>query len=79
MSMCSFFSIQIIGELVIYYLLMVVTPVSIVSGSIIDYLQMLKEKWESCKDPEKDAVKKMWWSVFLELSIYKEILVIMIH
>ncbi|CAH2072805.1 unnamed protein product [Thlaspi arvense] len=24
------------------------------------YLQMLKEKWESCKDPEKDAVKKMW-------------------
>ncbi|XP_056846265.1 uncharacterized protein LOC108815149 isoform X1 [Raphanus sativus] len=30
-------------------------------NDIIDYLQMLKEKWESCKDPEKDAVKKMWW------------------
>ncbi|KAL0887952.1 hypothetical protein Bca101_011935 [Brassica carinata] len=29
-------------------------------NDIIDYLQMLKEKWESCKDPEKDAVKKMW-------------------
>ncbi|KAL1188964.1 hypothetical protein V5N11_029068 [Cardamine amara subsp. amara] len=27
---------------------------------IIDYLQMLKEKWESCKDPENDVVKKMW-------------------
>ncbi|KAL0647980.1 hypothetical protein Bca4012_046271 [Brassica carinata] len=29
-------------------------------NDIIDYLQMMKEKWESCKDPEKDAVKKMW-------------------
>ncbi|KAJ0243463.1 Nuclear factor kappa-B-binding protein [Hirschfeldia incana] len=29
-------------------------------NDIIDYLQMLKEKWESCKDPEKAAVKKMW-------------------
>uniref|UniRef100_M4CX44 DEUBAD domain-containing protein n=1 Tax=Brassica campestris TaxID=3711 RepID=M4CX44_BRACM len=29
-------------------------------NDIIDYLQMLKEKWESCKDPEKDSVKKMW-------------------
>ncbi|ESQ41351.1 hypothetical protein EUTSA_v10012594mg [Eutrema salsugineum] len=29
-------------------------------NDIIDYLLMLKEKWESCKDPEKDAVKKMW-------------------
>ncbi|CAH8328183.1 unnamed protein product [Eruca vesicaria subsp. sativa] len=29
-------------------------------NDIIDYLQMLKEKWESCKDPEKEAVKKMW-------------------
>ena len=47
------------------YFHMVVTPVSIVSGSIIDYLQMMKEKWESCKDPEKDAVKKMWRSVLL--------------
>ncbi|CAF1697353.1 unnamed protein product [Brassica napus] len=28
-------------------------------NDIIDSLQMLKEKWESCKDPEKDAVK-MW-------------------
>ncbi|VVB14403.1 unnamed protein product [Arabis nemorensis] len=27
---------------------------------VIDYLQILKEKWESCKDPEKDAVKRMW-------------------
>ncbi|XP_020877434.1 uncharacterized protein LOC9307662 isoform X2 [Arabidopsis lyrata subsp. lyrata] len=26
---------------------------------IIDYLQTLKEKWESCKDPEKDIVKMM--------------------
>ncbi|CAH8292198.1 unnamed protein product [Eruca vesicaria subsp. sativa] len=26
-------------------------------NDIIDSLQMLKEKWESCKDPEKDAVK----------------------
>jgi hypothetical protein len=30
---------------------------------IIDYLQTLKEKWESCKDPEKDIVKMMWGSV----------------
>uniref|UniRef100_A0A1J3F6T1 Nuclear factor related to kappa-B-binding protein n=1 Tax=Noccaea caerulescens TaxID=107243 RepID=A0A1J3F6T1_NOCCA len=29
-------------------------------NDIIDYLQTLKEKWESCKDPEKDAVKQMW-------------------
>ncbi|KAF8118097.1 hypothetical protein N665_0006s0097 [Sinapis alba] len=28
-------------------------------NDIIDSLQMLKEKWESCKDPEKEAVK-MW-------------------
>lgn len=42
---------------------MIVTPLSLVSGSIIDYLQMLKEKWESCKDPEKEVVKKMWGSV----------------
>lgn len=42
---------------------MFVTPISFVSGSIIDYLQMLKEKWESRKDPEKDVVKKMWGSV----------------
>ncbi|KAJ0260910.1 Nuclear factor kappa-B-binding protein [Hirschfeldia incana] len=28
-------------------------------NDIIDSLLMLKEKWESCKDPEKDAVK-MW-------------------
>ncbi|CAN7005483.1 unnamed protein product [Brassica rapa subsp. trilocularis] len=28
-------------------------------NDIIDSLQMLKEKWESCKDPERDAVK-MW-------------------
>lgn len=42
---------------------MIVTPLSIVSGSIIDYLQTLKEKWESCKDPEKDIVKMMWGSV----------------
>ena len=41
---------------------MIVTPLFVVSGSIIDSLQMLKEKWESCKDPEKDAVK-MWGSV----------------
>ncbi|EOA19908.1 hypothetical protein CARUB_v10000158mg [Capsella rubella] len=27
---------------------------------IIDYLQTLKEKWEICKDPEKDAVKIIW-------------------
>lgn len=42
---------------------MIVTPLSIVSGSMIDYLQTLKEKWETCKDPEKDAVKMMWGSV----------------
>ncbi|XP_010550232.1 PREDICTED: uncharacterized protein LOC104821139 isoform X2 [Tarenaya hassleriana] len=27
---------------------------------IIDYLQKLKEKWETCKDPEKDVAAKMW-------------------
>ncbi|XP_010524235.1 PREDICTED: uncharacterized protein LOC104802362 isoform X2 [Tarenaya hassleriana] len=27
---------------------------------IIDYLQELKEKWESCKDPERDIVTHMW-------------------
>ncbi|KAL0728152.1 hypothetical protein Bca4012_024245 [Brassica carinata] len=39
---------------------MIVTSLPIVSGSIIDYLQMIKEKWKSCKDSEKDAVKKIW-------------------
>ncbi|TYJ08407.1 hypothetical protein E1A91_A11G072700v1 [Gossypium mustelinum] len=28
----------------------------------IDYLQKLKEKWESCKDPEQEIVQKLWRS-----------------
>lgn len=29
-------------------------------GSMIGYLLMLKERWENCKDPEKEIVQKLW-------------------
>ncbi|XP_022750426.1 uncharacterized protein LOC111299478 [Durio zibethinus] len=31
-------------------------------NDIVDYLQKLKEKWESCKDPEQEIVQKLWRS-----------------
>ncbi|KAL4292003.1 hypothetical protein GQ457_14G005110 [Hibiscus cannabinus] len=31
-------------------------------NDIIDYLQKLKVKWESCEDPEQEIVHKMWRS-----------------
>ncbi|XP_022774189.1 uncharacterized protein LOC111316504 [Durio zibethinus] len=31
-------------------------------NDIIEYLQKLKEKWESCKDPEQEIVQKLWRS-----------------
>ncbi|XVF13823.1 hypothetical protein REPUB_Repub09cG0001500 [Reevesia pubescens] len=31
-------------------------------NDIIDSLQKLKEKWESCKDPEQEIVQKLWRS-----------------
>ncbi|KAK8566069.1 hypothetical protein V6N12_059609 [Hibiscus sabdariffa] len=31
-------------------------------NDMIEYLQKLKEKWESCKDPEKEIVQKLWRS-----------------
>ncbi|GMI93946.1 hypothetical protein like AT5G13950 [Hibiscus trionum] len=31
-------------------------------NDIIDYLQKLKVKWESCKDPEQEIVHKLWRS-----------------
>lgn len=33
-------------------------------GSIIECLQKLKEKWESCQDPEQEIVQKFWRFVF---------------
>ncbi|XWS30577.1 hypothetical protein CRYUN_Cryun24cG0130900 [Craigia yunnanensis] len=31
-------------------------------NDIIEYLQKLREKWESCKDPEQEIVLKLWRS-----------------
>ncbi|XWS32578.1 hypothetical protein CRYUN_Cryun22dG0001500 [Craigia yunnanensis] len=31
-------------------------------NDILEYLQKLKEKWESCKDPEQEIVQKLWRS-----------------
>ncbi|OMO85553.1 Nuclear factor related to kappa-B-binding protein [Corchorus capsularis] len=31
-------------------------------NDIIEHLQKLKEKWESCKDPEQEIVQKLWRS-----------------
>ncbi|XWS40507.1 hypothetical protein CRYUN_Cryun17cG0000800 [Craigia yunnanensis] len=31
---------------------------------IIEFLQKLKENWESCKDPEQEIVQKLWRFVF---------------
>lgn len=47
-------------QLMLFLLLM-----SLFCSSLILYLQNLKKKWESCKDPEKEILQNMRRSVLV--------------